>query len=50
MILERPCPRTPVLQLIRTTRDVHNHVVEILYVTALADRNTFIYENLPINP
>ena len=38
----------PVIQVIRTTRDKHGHVVELLYVTAVADQNVFLYENLPI--
>ena len=38
----------PVIQVIRATRDKHGHVVELLYVTAAADQNVFLYEDLPI--
>lgn len=45
----RPAPRTPVLQIVRTTHDIHEHVVEVLFVTAISDRNIFVYDRLPVD-
>jgi hypothetical protein len=32
----------------RTTREQSGRVIEALFVVALADRNTFVYEDLPV--
>lgn len=38
----------PVLHITRATRDDQGRVVELLYVTAAADQNVFMYEDLPV--
>lgn len=38
----------PVIRVTRTTRDSQGRAVELLYVTAPADRNVFIYGDLPL--
>lgn len=38
----------PVLQVTRTTHDSTGRIVELLYVTAAADRNVFVYGDLPV--
>ncbi len=38
----------PVIRVTRATRDSHGRIVELLYVTAAADRNIFIYGDLPV--
>jgi len=41
-------PGVPVLVVWRTTKDASGRIVEVVQVTALADRNVFLYEDLPI--
>lgn len=38
----------PVIQVTRTTHDSTGRIVELLYVTAAADRNIFVYGDLPV--
>jgi GntR family transcriptional regulator len=38
----------PVLRVVRLTRDAAGAALELLYVTASAERHVFLYENLPI--
>ncbi|MPZ64185.1 MAG: GntR family transcriptional regulator [Pseudonocardiaceae bacterium] len=39
----------PVIGVTRTTRDADGRIVELLLVTAAADRNVFVYNDLPID-
>lgn len=40
--------RTPVLEVVRVTRDESGQVVEALHIVAAADRNVLVYDGLPI--
>lgn len=41
-------PNTPVIVVIRITRDEHGQVLQALHIVAASDRNVFAYDNLPI--
>jgi GntR family transcriptional regulator len=44
-----PAEGVPVLTVTRITREQSGRVVEVLFVVALGDRNTFVYKDLPID-